>query len=529
MDKFEFEYIKTMILRDNGYYSYEEVSMTADVLESNFGFNTSELEGILFECPNILKVGATALRANLEKLAETYNLKSKEFRYLVLCKPFVLLLSYEALKYKFDLLSTVFALKKQDVIKRVTLYPELLFLSKKQIVNQVITYSFLLDEFGHGVRRIFSLCPMLLLTDKQQVNTLMKVLISGFTFSARECIKIFKAVPDLMLTSADSLKNLLDFYYPRYFVKRDLKEMIPSCPELLTLSPKTFNIQLQTVMNVLSLSEKDALVFIRNCPHLLFYPNVKNKLEGFKKFNINLEFVKIHPNILMSPEISIPLKFVLSRMLGLDSGFEEVCRLSTRTFIARFLFMQESGNFNHQDLLLSDEEFKLKYGISSQALKVNYKTSIFELKSILEYYLSLKGKLPMWSDIVFPEVVEVSNYLKEKNSMNVSRGNFDALHTEYLLTKSEYELTNALASLHLECDECLYLIKRCKYLCQNGNYSLLKCIDILKKQGIMLEDIIKLLLLRPSLFTYHVTDFDIVLNEAIDFYLVEPVKALDYM
>lgn len=526
MDRFEFQYLKSMVLGEGCDKTFEQVSPVIDELQSRLNFGFADIEDIIFRCPSLCDYGYSAIKNNIDNLSKKFSLLSKQFRYLVLKYPFVLLLNRQVFDYKIDLLSTLFAISKNDVFDRILQNPELLFISKEKIINQVEMLSVELNDFGLGIRRMIRLYPDIIFVERKQIKDLLKVLLYDFSFSINEAQNIFKAVPNLLLKSEKELKEIYNYYYPKYFVKRDFKEMVPLCPEFLMISKEDFEEKLSIITNAFSFSEKEACEFIRGCPNLMFYKNLQSKFDGFKKFNINMEFIKIHPSICMSPEISIPLKFILARMLCLDSDFEKICSLNTKTFVSRFLYMQDKKIYNHQDLLLSEDDFLKKYSISSKMLRLCYPISSVNIENICKYYLELKERLPKWSDVAFPKVSDIEDYLKEKIKTNQELPCYCMIKERYNFSKHEYDLVYNLLSFHLDYDECMYLINKCPALARNGNINVRNQIDMLRKYGVSLEDIIRLAFNKPALFTFFIGDFDILVKETVDYYKCDMLEAI---
>lgn len=527
VDRFEFEFLKSMILGKDD-LNYENVSSIYEMLKSKFGFAIFDAFEIFKKCPELCTASASSIEKNLSDLEKSFSLGSRQFRFLVLKFPFVLLLNNVLLEYKINLLSTVFAVSKSEALDKMLVVPNLLFISKVEIKNATAMLAELLDEFGEGVRRLVRTCPFLLFSKREHIKALKKIMFYDFSFSEKQTLIIFKTCPDLMLKTEQELKNIYEFYYPRYFVKRDFKEMVPICPEFMTMPFSLFSERLKVLQNSLGTSEKEALSFARKCPNILLY-NPKTKIDGFKKFGINLEFLKIHPNICVSHEFSIPLKFVLARILGLESEFEKLCEVDTRTIISRFLFMQSKKIYTHEDLLLSEEEFFKKYHVTSHVLKICYIVSDGDLQKICKYYVDLKGKLPMWSDIVFPEVKDVERFLKEKLCESYSCPMFEVLHEKYLLSKKQYDVIVTLRSLYLDKDECIYLLSKCNDFATCGAKNIINSVNFFRKQGFSLEEIIHLLLTKPTLFTYFISDLDELYKNTIAFYNCSAKDAVSYI
>ena len=529
MDWFEFDIMRSVVLRSGCDKSYDEILGVLNEIQTRFEFGSTDLQQILFCCPAVLEFGYSSLKNNLEQYERNFNIKSNFFRLFVMKFPFIMIIKQEVFYYKIKLLSSLFACSMIECLEKVFVYPDLLFITKSQIIEQTKMLVTELDEFGIGTRKIICECPALMFISKDHIRSLCKIMMYEFSLSMGESQRILKTIPYLLCLSEKQLKSRLDFYYPKYFVKRDLKEMLPKCPQLLIMNPCEFQEKFMSIQKILGLKFKQTAVFVRSCPNIMFFNNLECKFEGFKKFNINFEFLKIHPNICMSPEISIPIKFILARILGLESDFEEICAINTRTFVGRFLFMQDNEIFNHHDLLLSEEEFSKKYEISPQLLRVNYSITTENVNAVAEYYLNLKERLPSWTDIVFPEIQTIVDYLREKNTKKSIEFGYFQSRDRYNLTLKEYDLMETLITLHLEYDECLYIVKLCPFLAKSGSINLVKSIDVLRKYGLSLEDCVRIILQKPSVFTYFIGDFDELIKENMLHYECQFKEALNYM
>lgn len=528
MDRFEFEFLKTMILKQSD-VSFDDASLVCELLKAKFKFGDFDVYEIFYKCPNVLSTPIFLLKENIEKLEEKFLLSSSRMRYFVLKFPFMLLVRSNLWEFKIELISTLFAISKTEAIDKLVLCPDLLFISKEEIKKQSAFLSKELDTFGEGIRRISRDFPEVLFLKECEIKNLKKILIEKFTFSEKQVNKIFKTCPEVLFFPVQKLNGLFEFYYPKYFVKRDLKEIFSNCPEMFKLSPFEFERKFESVKSSLCATESEVLNFIRKCPSAMLFENLKTKFDGLKKFNINMEFVKAHPSLFLVQEFTIPLKFVFARILGLESEFENLCLVNTKTLVSRFLFMQAKKIYSHEDLLLDEFEFFEKYKVSSDVLKICYVISEENLRKICEYYVNLDGKLPNWTDIVFPQIKDVKNFIKEKFKQNFPKVQYDSLREKHNFTRKQHKLLSVFFSLYLDNDECLYLVHKCKGLsrCRSGN--IIAIFHFLRKQGFSFEELVKLLLEKPTIFTYFVGDFENLFSQTMKFYHCKPNEAIEFI
>ena len=262
----------------------------------------------------------------------------------------------------------------------------------------------------------------------------------------------------------------------------------------------------------------------------LFKVLQSNSIYGFKKLFISQEYLKRNPSLLLAPEISIPLKYVICRILGIESYFVDVCEMNTNLFLARFLYMQRYEQFEHKDLLLSEAEFENKYNVSSRILTLNYKIDYQTVENISIYYVSLSEKMPNWHDIVFPNFEQILKYVNsqalENNNLKYDYCKYREL---YNISKSKYELFINLKALHLDENECLFMLNKHPNLVTSDKDNLLKIVEILKKYGLNLEQIVVLLFNSPSIFANSIRDFASIVEEIMERENCLPAQAVYLM
>lgn len=486
-------------------------------LKENLALSYLDISVICCKFPDILSYDVYQIIANLKRLSELFDVKTAEFRYLVKKNPYILCVDAECFLYKLNLIKTIFGCSLKDCLKLIYSYPSLLFINKENIIEKTKLLSELFDDYGLALRKNLRMCPALLYISKESVEELRKILIYDFSFSQVEISLILRSCPSLALFSKQKLQDLYNFYYPNYFIKRDFKEMITKCPEFFLISQKEFIYKLEEIKKQFSLSDKEACHLIRTDPNILFYSSLDEKMKGFKKLFINKEYIKRNLNLLVKPEISIPLKFIICRILGLDSEFNQVCETDSNLFISRFIFMQQHGNFNHQDLLMSESDFEEKYHISSRILLINYRIDIKTLDNISQYYVSLSDSLPNWRDIIFPEYEELIQYYNSfVGYPTFNDDSYLVLREKYCLTYKQYLVRNVLKSLYLQDCEIKFLQNKNKNLINSDKNNIIKVVELLKKYGLNLEKILVLLLEHPSIFSHSIRDFDAIIKQIIE-------------
>ncbi len=520
MNEFEFNLLKSLPIDDEILnIDFDQIKVIYDTLQEKFQFSSVDLLYITFCCPQILTCNKKEFVKNLTALASLNNLRAKEIKYFVIKYPFVLLLNGSRLLYKIDLVSKLMALSKKEAIKVLYTFPDLMFISKVQVKNQICMLSENLDEFGLGLRKVFAQNSQAMYLTKEQLSDLKDILMKKFTLSSTEANNVLKADPSLLSLSQDDLNKKYNFYYPRYFVKRDLKEIIPKHPEFLSLKEEEFICKLLDVEKSLSLTENQALQFIRLNPEVLFISDFSQKISGLKKFNINTEFIKRTPQLCSVLEMTLPIKFVLARILNLENYFADICKMNTRLFLSRFLFMQISEKFDHADLLISDDEFFEKYNISHRMLMLNYKINKDVINNICKYYASQKDSMLGWTDVVFPSEMQVQDFLLDRECTTEQYfPPYFELREKHNISKSEYNFYKALTRFHLSIPEIKLVLKKCPSLAKCGVNNILSIFELMRKNGVSFEGMLITLLQKPSLFTHAICDFDQLVCEIVDYY-----------
>ena len=518
MNEFEFNLYKTLPINTFIDYDYEQVRSKFDVLQEYFKFSSLDIFYLVYSCEEILKCNSYEFEQNIKSLANIFNLKSKQIKYFILKFPFILTINYKIHVFKCQLLSQTFSVSYKDVLKIMYIYADTMFLNKSQIKKQIQLLSVSIDEYGLALKRLLKSNPLFIFTDEGKINELKELLMRQYTLSSYEANKVIKLAPEVLSFDIELIAKRLRHYYSRYFVKRDFKEILPHYPSLLLISEYEFTQKLIDIEKTLDISEKQACNLIRLNPDILFVEDFQKKIAGFCKLNISKEFIKENPQILSTIEVTLPIKFIITRILGLENYFVDICKMNTNLFLSRFLFMQTNNKFNHSDLVLSENDFQRTYNISSKMLLLNYRLSFENIQNICKYYISLKEKLLGWTDIVFPTIKQIQEFIADKyNSQEDCFTNFIKFKEVCFKTKREYDLFKIFNKLHLNFTEYSLVRNKCPSIVFIEPKSLLKIVDILRKNGVSFEDILNLLLSKPHMFTHSIKDFEMILQEIMEY------------
>jgi len=530
MEYIESEYQLSRILKNR--VSQSKISAFAPLfyeLEQKFDLTATDLCYMCYICPEILNKSFFSIINNVVMLSEKYNLKSSEVKYLLLKFPFLLTLHQKALRYKFKLISSIFGCSIKDSIKLVYVYPELLYLTKNFVLTQVKMICRVLDEYGSALSKIFRSEPrMLFITENKLLNT-KKTLMSFYTLTEHEAQKVIKVSPTLCIENEYDLLQKYNFYYKNCFIKRDLKEILSKCPEFLTLDESVVENKIIELKKVFGIEKNKACDIIRIEPNILFLENATNKILDFSKLSISLKYIKSYPKICVLPEISLPIKFLIARILKLENRFHEICDLSSNLLFSRFLFMQTYGYFDHCDLLMSENEFYNKYHISNKVLLLNYKFEMKSLEKICDYYIKLKNKLPNWSNIVFPATAKIMNYSYGSNFFSSHKLTFGYYKhkDESFMSKLAFEAMNNLSKLELNLNEIKMIFSKNRMLINFVNVDFVKTIELLKKYGFTNEQIVLFLINKPTIFNYTIRELGSLINDICENEKCNEIEAIE--
>jgi len=483
-------------------------------LRSKLGMSYSDICFLCFSCPALLTSNQYSVLENVSELSKVFSLRDSDFKYLIFKTPYLLLIHHENIKYKFKLLSTTFGCSNKDIVRLLHQFPEMLYLSKSHITEQIKMLSEKLDECGMGLRTLFRNEPRLILSTEESLERIKKILMDYFTLSEREVQKVIKTVPCVALMTEDEIKEKFDFYYQTYFIKRDLKEIISACPEFLLVEGYVFKNKIKSLETVFGVDQKKACEFVRIEPKILFYNDVVEKIRGFLRYNINLEYIRAYPKLCGVPEISIPFKFVVARLLGLESRFYEICEMDSNIFLSRFLFMQGCGYFEHNDLLLDENAFYDKYKVTTKTLLLSYVVDLQVLENLSVYYLNKMQGMFVSGDVIFPPLDKIIYYLR--NIMYKERKiqpKYTKVYNKRHISKRAFDLMQELKVLHLDDCEVEMIVNKNQMLNKYLGINCVKVVKLLLKYGFSIEKIVYLLYNKLSLFTYSVQDFEMVLQE----------------
>ena len=520
MDLLESEFYLSSILEGRvSKTTLSSISPLLYELNNLLKLDYSDICYICYCCPDILEHNIYSIISNLNELKKTYNISSREIRYLFLKYPRLLLVTSDILKFKINLISTIFDFSSKDAFRMLYTFPELFYLEKNQVKKQIELISSCFDEYGIVVRKHFRREPRLLFVTKENIECVRKYLMRNCTLTENEVHKVFKTVPSVALMKLSEIEEFFNSYYPTYFVKRDIKEILNACPEFINLNPNSVKSKIEEIKSIFNIDQKRACELVRKIPNILFYESCYDKIKGFSKFSISLEYLKNFPEICLAPEISLPINYIITRILKLEQNFDLISIMDTNLFVSRFLFMQSYGFTKYQDLLIKEDEFEKKYHISSKVLKVSYRLDYKTLDNICKYYLNLKGKINNWVDIVFPEYSKIINYMYgtglEKNQHPRILSYFSVREKENI-TKTRFMMAEILKNYELNSNEIKMILNKFASLSPFIAYDLNKNILLLKKYGCSQEDIVLLLLNKPSLFAFSVKDFATVLEVATE-------------
>lgn len=492
--------------------NFSEIPSIFHCFKLRLNFSNTDIIQIIYKCPEIASLNINELENNILRLKSFLNLKTSNIKLLFLKYPILLTIKPSDLIYKINLLSRIFAICKTKALQVLFTHQFFLTLDKDKIIKQVIEISNKLDAYGLTVRKMFKMQPLLVFADLSNIDKIKKLLMRKYTLSEPEVNNLIKTNPNLLLEKIEVLDGKLKVYYPEMFVKRDIKEMLSTCPEFICVSPDFVASKASELSKFFNLSLKKAYEFIRTQPNIVFNNSLSNKVLTYDKLNLNMEYIKFYPFITNCTDVAIKLKFILTRCLGIDDLFNDICKMDTNLFISRFIYMQNIKKFSYRDLILSDDAFKTKYNISSNNIVKAFKPSIKIIKNIYKFYISLNNKLNKWSFIDL-NINETYAYLSNEK-LQAFNCYSNSLASEYI-SKNMFNKISVLKNLSLSNTEIKFILLKQSVLSSPLCSSLKENILILKKYNLSNEEIIKYLFNKPSLFCYDSGDLEKLIKQVV--------------
>jgi len=480
-------------------------------LQANFGYDLLDVYEIINKCPSLLNNISCVLK-NISQLSVAFQLKNVEMKNLFRKMPFLLLINTSVLRYKINLISTTYGCSAIDSIRLLSQVPELIEITKSYVISQNKFFSELFNEYGLKFRMVLRKEPKFLFVTKEEIISAKRVLMNNYTLTEQESQEVLLSNPELCF-GENVLEHKFNFYYPKYFIKRDLKELLSSCPKFLRVSEKTFKRKIEEIRNIYGVEMKKACEMIRLEPNIVFFENISAKVSSLLKFNISNKYILSYPKICLKPEITLPLKYILARLLKLEDKFCAICEIDSNLFISRFLFMQKYNFNNYQDILDDENDFYTKYNITSRILKLSYTLDYSSLKNICEFYYKSDGHIKNWGNIIFPSFDKILKFFYGTVDNNEVCKSYGSLKETFMFTKREYKLYKILKSLQLSDSETFYVLNENisleKYLSQDVKKIILE----LKKYGYSHEQIYKFLIQKQHLFGYTIKEFLMLIDE----------------
>jgi len=492
----------------------KNVSQIYYELQNRFGYNYNDIEYIVNSFPSILKCKVLDLLTNLKSITGKYNLKNSEIKYLILKKPSILLMPSQLLKYQIKLVSKILGISVKDSLKIMYVYPELLSMTKKQVIAQIKMISTQLNQYGLTVRRMFKIEPRLIFVPKEQIENVKKFLMHKFTLSENECYRILSRCPTLIVMSKQDYEARFDAYYKHYFIKRDFKEMFTNFPEVLLIEPSILIQRIKNIENVFNVNTKKACEFVRKNPDVLFYDSIQDKFNQLKDLHLNNEYIFNHPSLFSVVNFSLPLKFMFARILNKEDQFEKIYMQDITLFLSKFIYLQTNHCSAYSDLLLDIKEFCQKYGVTERMLTIQNKPTKLMVKKFFTYYQSLNGKKANWTPIKKQDYDFLVNYINGKGIIygDVVEQKQTLSNIENLIEETKDYLKNLCFS---QC-EINFLYNKNPNLFIYNETNIKNMVIYLNKNGYSIDKINQLLISIPSLFTYNIKDFVLLVEQIME-------------
>ncbi|MBQ3158379.1 MAG: hypothetical protein IJB98_01655 [Clostridia bacterium] len=501
------KYLDTNITFNANEQTYTAVQYFFNEFNTMFGFDNFEVVQIINKEPMILKLDCSGIIKNLKSLGGVYNIKSLEFKNLVMKCPSLLLLGADELSRKIELVKTVFGCEFLAALKIIYLEPRLLGLTKEFVEAQIYMLSKELDLYGLEIRKLFSVEHRMIYVTQNRILELKRYFMHSFGLDDLEVARVIKSVPEILFDNQEDIEKRFDDYYPNLFIKRDIKEILVNCPEFIKIDSKMVCEKISKIQEFFGVEKKKACEFVRRFPDILFYSDIDLAINKVLKLGINKNYLFAYPNCIGVQSIALKVKFIIARILDTEKEFNNLINLPLSELVSRFMFMQQKEIFEHQDLVLSCKDFLSKY--EQKGYKQN-NVDLFDNNAILKmckFYKSLDGKIDSWQDIPFPRLNDVLYFIKsELNEEIVENIEFD--FDSRGLEKNLKEI------LKLSDQEVDFILNKNKELLKSKD--IYKIIFKLVRDGLSFEEVSSLLFKKPSLFLYSYFDFIMLVEEILE-------------
>ena len=84
-----------------------------------------------------------------------------------------------------------------------------------------------------------------------------------------------------------------------------------------------------------------------------------------------------------------------------------------------------------------------------------------------------------------------------------------------------------MKKLHLNLPEIKIIINKCPMILNVDANNIQKIFEVIRKYGVTYEDAVAMLINRPTIFTHSVKDFDVLLQEVIEYEDCDIIEALN--
>ena len=275
-----------------------------------------------------------------------------------------------------------------------------------------------------------------------------------------------------------------------HFVKRDLKDIIISSPQILIMPLKTIsNNILKLSSNLLLTNENQLAKFIRQCPNVLAYNNISKKIKSLVSFEIPRAYIQIAPKILSTTTLITGIKYALLKPFNLTYELDDIISLDIDLITARIKYL----SINHKpinDVTLIPSLFESKYKISSNILLRDYSSTLENNLLLISISAKCLKNTKNYTQFISYFNPNFINTLKL--SLTILQQNQEIIHNKNIV-----EISLILSSLGI--DECDIKLLTQIIPSYTSAIDVLSIIEILISLNLTREQIIKIILSRPTI------------------------------
>ncbi len=480
----------------DGKYSRRDVLLCPNLtsIKNLLGFEYEDVCLIVKNRPDILFLEDEDFSSNAKEYAKNFNVFSREFKNLVLKFPAILTMRCCIFQYKITQIAKIFDISTIDSMKLMYFYPAFLTLKKDYVKKQIEMLGSFFNEDSLYLRKILRVEPRLIFASQKSIQKI-KDFLKNLGLNESEVCVILREVPSLVFLRESELSFSVQKLYPAHFNKRELNEVLLKCPYLLLFEDE-FELSLDAIEKTF---DGESAKIIRKAPQIFY--NFEDFYRLASDLSVSKNYIASYPEIFNEPYISLKIKLILSRVMGLDRDFEKVLAIPVNLLSSRFLFMQYYGIFEYQNVLLDEGTFESKYAINSQNLLRDFTFDVKTLSRTIEFFAS-KNECNM-ADI---DLSQILSYLDTKPKVE----------STYTSNSLRCGIFDKLISLNFSRAEAFYIISVCPSIVDYDEGNVTKVYEEFLRLGLTNEEFLKLIISHPSLLCASFSDIQNIFSSKFE-------------